>query len=487
MGIWNDGYQAVRGWMDGWSNVATGLGQKGRDKRMSAGINFERMTWAEIDTLYTMDDVAAKYIDKVPSEGTRKWIYYSGVEKEWQEKLLDKLRKLHAQEQFKQAWTWARLYGAAFLLIDGPDGNIDPQEPLNLDRLTDVTSLTALHKWEVYPDIGYGLVNDITDPNYGMPKYYMLQPHRTPDSTYLGMRIHYSRLIRFDGARIPTKIFVANYYSHDTYLTRVYNPIRNYNASNDGLATVMQDFRMNVLTMKNIAKQLKEKGSPELIERLKLMNLTRALTNTTILQEDEKLEQFSASLAGVKDANDAVSNRLVAALDGMPHDQVLGEGAKGGLGAKGDLENRNYYDAIESQAKVNFIPQIEQLTRILAVTKMFAGMKDTWEVNLHSLWQMDDKEKSAINYQQAQADQIYIDAGVLDPTEVRKSRFGGDKYSLDTTLDEKVTKYQDKLSLEAQKAGKNPGEPPAPKPGDPDYKDPNAKATPDNPAADKGK
>jgi len=458
MNIYQNGIKSIKQAIaDGWSNVMTGLGKQGRDKRVSAEPEFERMTWQDVDILVASDDMAAKYVEKIPKVGTRKWIYFSGegLEKKSGEQLLDKMDELHAREVFRQTWIWARQYGAGFVMVDGHDGQIDPAEPLDLNRLQDVTSLTALHRWELYPDVGSGLITDITHPQYGYPQYYILQPHRTTDSKYLGMRIHYSRLIRFDGARLPTRLFVANYYSHDTVLTRVYNPIRNYNTSNDSLATVMQDFRMNWLRMKNISAQLKEKGSPDLINRLQLMSLTRSITNTTILQEGEEIGQMSASLAGVKDVNDAVSNRLVAAT-GMPHDQVLGDGAKGGLGAEGETENRNFYDQVEEEQKENLKPQIEQLLDILIATPEFSTVPDTIKVNFHSLWQLDEKEIANMHFIQAQADEKNIMNGILDPVEVRKSRFGGDKYSTETVLDTEITAYQEKLAIEGQKAGTDP-------------------------------
>ena len=53
---------------------------------------------------------------------------------------------------------------------------------------------------------------------------------------------------------------------------------------------------------------------------------------------------------------------------------------------------------------------------------------------------MDDKEKAEVRNKQAQTDQIYSDLGVLSPEVIAKARFGGDRYSLETNIDEDAWK-----------------------------------------------
>ena len=69
---------------------------------------------------------------------------------------------------------------------------------------------------------------------------------------------------------------------------------------------------------------------------------------------------------------------------------------------------------------------------------------------------MDDKEVATIHKTQAEADQIYMQNGVLDPNEVAKSRFSGDEYTLETAIDTDTRKRQEKL---IEKAGKGETKP----------------------------
>ena len=64
----NDG--AVKS--DGWINVLTGLGIRGRDKNVNAHFRLERIfEQAELDQLYRSDGVTRRIMDIVPAEMVR--------------------------------------------------------------------------------------------------------------------------------------------------------------------------------------------------------------------------------------------------------------------------------------------------------------------------------------------------------------------------------------------------------------------------------
>ena len=64
----NDG--AVKS--DGWINVLTGLGMRGRDKNVNAHFRMERIfEQAELDQLYRSDGVTRRIMDIVPAEMVR--------------------------------------------------------------------------------------------------------------------------------------------------------------------------------------------------------------------------------------------------------------------------------------------------------------------------------------------------------------------------------------------------------------------------------
>ncbi len=86
-------------------------------------------------------------------------------------------------------------------------------------------------------------------------------------------------------------------------------------------------------------------------------------------------------------------------------------------------------------------------------------------------WQVEPPEDVAylakVHMDQANADNIYIQAGVLTPEEVALSRFGDGEYSLDTKIEtatrEKILEISAKqMEVEAEKALENAENPPEP-------------------------
>jgi hypothetical protein len=85
--------------------------------------------------------------------------------------------------------------------------------------------------------------------------------------------------------------------------------------------------------------------------------------------------------------------------------------------------------------------KIEYLLRVLLRSKLgpTKGVEpENWSFAFNPLWQPTEGEKIDARNKQAQTDQIYITQQVLHPEEVRSSRFGGDTYSPETTLDEQL-------------------------------------------------
>jgi hypothetical protein len=61
-----------------------------------------------------------------------------------------------------------------------------------------------------------------------------------------------------------------------------------------------------------------------------------------------------------------------------------------------------------------------------------------WSIAFNPLLEQTEAEKIANRSSQAQTDSVYLQAGVLVPEEVRKSRFGGASFSFETTLNDEA-------------------------------------------------
>lgn len=402
---------------DGWQNVLTALGTS-KDKRMSATVSWTNINPTVLEDFYAGDEIATRIVDLIPEESLRKWLKFTGDDKE---KNIEKERicsLLDLRKAVEQTWKWARLYGGGLLYMATDSG--DPSQPMQPDEK--VVGLQDLSRYDVRT-FSTDVEADFKSPNWGYPNMYHLQVQI--GSEYKGYPIHWTRLVRFDGEVLPRRTYIRNNYWHDSTLQRLFNVIRNYQTAHDSAASILQDFNIGVFKLKGLANLLAS-GQEELVKRrIQTINLGKSAIRAMILDDDEEYIDVQRQVGGLADLLRMQGHRLVAATD-IPHTKLLGE-SPDGSNATGNSTTQQWYDFVQSEQNNYLRPKLNRLFQ--------AVFKEDCEYEFNPLWQLDEKEEVQKRNTQAQTDALYIQHGVLDPTEVADSRFGGDQYSVETQLD----------------------------------------------------
>lgn len=415
---------------DGWVNVLTGLGLKNRDKRMSATAMWCPMQEQETEELYAADAMAAKIVDLLPFDGMRAGWECTGVEDAAAKaKLYAPYRALEADAAIVKAWTYGRLYGGAAIFLITPDA--DQSAPMKPG--SQIVGLTVFNRWELQTDQTM-LQNDVRLPHFGEPEVFLFSPRSTQGSATRSVdRIHRSRLILFPGVMLPRRLYIQNQYWHDSVLNRLKNAIRNWATAHDSSASIIQDFRIPVFKIKNLADKISGGDDQEIIKRLEIVNLARSIARAVVIDaEGEDFDYKTSSVAGLGELVDKADDRLVAE-SGIPHTILLGE-SPSGLGATGRSEEGTWYDFVASQQETYLKPRHKQLFYAI-VYGSGAKLPADYDIEYKPLEQMNEKDQAEVRYKQAQIDDIYIGNATLDPNEVRESRFGGEKYSHETHVE----------------------------------------------------
>lgn len=423
--------------MDGWNNILTGLGIKGRDKRMSADFRFERMVKSDTEHLYASDDMAEKIIDFLPEEMQREGFeVVHNVDDEKLDDLLDtKFTSLEGPTKFDEGLKWARLYGGAGIIMGINDGQ-EPDQPVNLKNIKSIDFLNTLNKWELHAQSTH-IQKNPTKPNFGQPEMYMLNPESGGSNS--NILVHASRILRFDGAKLPRNLFISNSYWHESVLNRVQNPLRNFQTAHDSAATLVHDFAQAVYKIKHLTEMISQ-GRDDLVQkRLELVDTCRSIVNAIVIEDGEEFERKVTSLQGLPELLGKIEQRLVQASK-MPHTILLGEGSKG-LGSKGESQKTDWFDFVSRQQQVNLKPQLMKFFTYCFLAKegpTKGVVPESWDIIFNPLWQLDQKEQAEVDKKNAETDQIYMNTGVIDPDEVAASRFGNNEgaIQIDTELRE---------------------------------------------------
>lgn len=419
---------------DGWENIFTGLGVAGKDKRTGGKIKYYKFTQALLEQAHDADDIAGRVVNKLPDDGTLKWVEhkvpkeYGG--KETVKKIVNDEDRLKIKAKVNRAWKWARLYGGSGIYLAVTDG-LTPGQPLNLKRISSLDSLTVLHRFELQA----GRLNDnINDPNFGLPEFYTIS-NRTGVSIN---QVHHSRIIRFDGSELSEQQFKNNDYWNDSVISKLYEILRDYNAAYSSASHVVQDFNVTILKLKNLADIIGGDKDDLVTSRLKLMNLSKSIIGSILIDaENEDFTNLSTPLTGLDSTLTKLDQRLVMAT-GMPHTIILGDGASGTLSGKGESEEKQWKGMVASEQEKTLRDPLDHLFKVMLAAKQGptnGKLVDHWTWKFRELYQPSDKEQADVRKTIAETDKIYVDIQAINPLDVSKSRWGGDEYSSEMTVD----------------------------------------------------
>lgn len=408
---------------DGWQNLITLLGT-GADKRTAGNLYWDNRPPEFYEQMYAGGGIPARIVDLIPEESLRHWVEWTGVDKDTAEMINDRCESIDLRGALLKSWKWGRAYGGAVchIVTDTPD----PASPLRVGER--VIGLRDLSRWDLRiltTDIEF----DFGSPNWGHPRIYYLNVQM--GSQYKGYPIHWTRMIRFDGQLVPRRTYIRNGYWHDSILNRLFNSIRNYEQANDAAAACLMDFNVDVFKMKNLANMISEGHEAIVQARIETLSLAKSVINAMIIDADEEdYENKGRSMQGVAEILTQQANRLVAETD-IPHTKLLGE-SPDGSNATGNSTSQQWYNFIGTEQENYLRPKLKRLIELL-----FPDMPEL-SFKFKSLRVLDEVEKATLRKTVAETDQIYDQIGVLDPTEITESRFGGDEWSMETTIDKEA-------------------------------------------------
>jgi uncharacterized protein len=146
-------------------------------------------------------------------------------------------------------------------------------------------------------------------------------------------------------------------------------------------------------------------------------------------KDGDKIEQMDTSLADL-DVVIMSQYQLVAAECNIPATKLLGTTPKG-FNASGTYEEDSYHEELESIQVNDMEPLIDRHTACLIRSEIAPkfnvpvfSVDCTWE----PLDSVSSSEAATVNKTKAETDQIYVNMGAIDGTEVRK-RIAGDELS----------------------------------------------------------
>jgi phage-related protein (TIGR01555 family) len=417
---------------DSWQNVYSGRGVPGVDPRIATSYKAsERLSETTLANLYSGNGIVRRVVDLVARDMTKAGFNVVGdadglVSGYFEErKLVRSLRKMIK---------WSRLYGGALGLLGVNDGMAQLWRPLSPSRLRGVEFIHVFDSYRVTWSSA-DIYQDTQNPKFGQPEFYHVAPIEGRP-----FRVHESRTIVMDGLETTDFNRQLNMGWGDSVVQVIYDSIRSLGTAFDDVDHIVNDFVTNVFKIKGISKAFMEGREKDVRERIHSFEYTKHVSNSVILDADgEEFTRITSTLSGLPEILDRHMTRL-AGETGMPHTHLFGK-SPAGLNSTGESDRANWQDEVSAMQDDQLQPPLEYLVKLILISKdgPFKGREPkNWKIDFRPISKPSEKETADLRKVQSETDRTYVEMGSLAAEEVRVSRFGGDRYSLETQLDEGV-------------------------------------------------
>lgn len=423
-------------------NTLTGLGVAKKDKTVATKVRFNTLlTEAELESLYT-SGVPRRYVDAISDEILRHvpTIALGGDAANDSAAMLTSFNQYLQTTQFHFALSEViklqRLYGGAGLVLLIDDGG-QPEDPVEGKRIRGVRGYIPLSRHELIPE-------DFSITDYSRPSHYRITTSQriTPEQTsgYVNLRVHSSRVARFDGLYLPWNLRSRNTGWGQSVLQLIWESFKRYETAMSGLEAMTSDADLFVHKIPGLFNRIASGNESDLRKRLEANSLSRSVYGGMVVDTEEELNFLNRALSNIATATDPFVKDLQAST-GWPASILMGD-SPGGLGKEGRFEERMWASLVEQWQEVYCrTPITEVFNYILASREgpTRGRVPESWSVQFPSVFTQTDKEKAELKQLTAASDIQYLQYGVLNALEVRESRFGGTDYSSDTKLNEVIT------------------------------------------------
>lgn len=427
--------------LDGWASALLGYGVAGIDKRLSSEFMLDVMDSPTAEALWRSNDVAARIIEKVPAEALRAGFSVRMDDKESAELLSARFEELQVEQKFYDALCKERAFGGSAIFPVARDTSPQLDLPLREHEIAGVSHLQVFEARELKPATWY---TDPLDPKFGEPETYWLFPRaRGGVTSGHGTLIHESRLIVCGGVRVSRDQVSAESWG-DSVLQRPHDVLRDFGVSWAAVGVMLTDFSQATMSIKGLAELIAQDKDEVIRNRLKAVELARSTVRMTLVDAEEQYERKQTPVSGLADLLDRFESRLAAAAD-MPITVLMGR-SPAGLNATGESDIRLFYDRVGVYQRLTLRPRLERLVGILMRDRLgpTRGREpDTWSVEFAPLWQPSAQEQATTRKTIAETDQVYYQMGAVSADEIARSRWGGDSFSPDMSID-----FENRASLE---------------------------------------
>lgn len=411
--------------MDGYVNPATRTGRGQGNLASAGGYAFHNWTRnrVQLEAAYRSSWIIGNAVDCIAEDMTRAGIDIRGLSDAHEKsELQSEISRLGLWSSISDVVKWSRLFGGALgvLMIDGQNVS----EPLNEKAISQGSfrGIYAIDRWITTPDYSKPIVD--LCPQVGEPEFYNIVPGPWPFS---GQNIHYSRVIRMDGIRLP--LYQRQYENGwgMSIVERIFDTLTAFDSSTLGAAQLVYKAHLRVMKVKGYKEVMA--GTSDLAKRgvmAQIDNIRQFQSNEgmSVIDAEDELRADTYSFAGLNDILMQFAQQIAGATK-IPLTRLMGQSPAGFSTGESDI--RQYQEGI-AQRQEQHRPVVHKILRLTYQSKLGKPAPEELDFKYGSLWGISDEEKSTIMTNRTNAVVGAFDTGlVARSTALRELRSGAEE------------------------------------------------------------
>lgn len=380
--------------LDAFSNVLARLGAGTPNLLEGTEYSLQRMSrdFNTLNALYRESWIVRRIIDVIPADMLKNWITItSGLDPDVEKRLSLTLRRTQLIDKIKRGMQWGRLYGGALGVMLVKHQGYDLSQPLQLDWIMpgDFAGLLIFDRWNgVNPSSE--LIEDISDPDYGFPKYYTV----TDPAGGGSVKIHHSRVIRFTGNTLPFWEEIAEMQWGASVVESVFDELRKRDNVSWNIAQLTFMANIRVLKMQDLGQLLAatdNESQAELLRTLEAQNMLLNNMGMQVMDAADGLETHQYTFGGLADCYQQFIMDISGAAE-IPVTRLFGR-SPSGLNATGESDLQNYYDMIAEKQESYLRPILNKVLPPFIISTL-GSLPDDFDFEFDPVAEPTDKERA---------------------------------------------------------------------------------------------
>ena len=380
--------------LDAFSNVLARLGAGTPNLLEGTEYSLQRMSrdFNTLNALYRESWIVRRIIDVIPADMLKNWITItSGLDPDVEKRLSLTLRRTQLIDKLKRGMQWGRLYGGALGVMLVKHQGYDLSQPLQLDWIMpgDFEGLLIFDRWNgINPSSE--LIEDVSDPDYGYPKYYTV----TDPAGGGSVKIHYSRVVRFTGNTLPFWEEIAEMQWGASVIESIFDELRKRDNVSWNIAQLTFMANIRVLKMQDLGQLLAatdNESQAELLRTLEAQNMLLNNMGMQVMDAADGLETHQYTFGGLADCYQQFIMDISGAAE-IPVTRLFGR-SPSGLNATGESDLQNYYDMIAEKQESYLRPILNKVLPPFIISTL-GSLPDDFDFEFDPVAEPSDKERA---------------------------------------------------------------------------------------------